>query len=391
MSAPVEHGLALSPPSPVKRVLHVFPSFGIGGLPLRMCRVINHFDKSLSHIVMALDGNFEAKRDLSPELDLRFLEPIRRTGDTLRTVVGNVAMLRQLRPDLLLTYNWGSIEWAIARKLVSTPSHIHFEAGFGKEEADGQIRRRVLCRRWALRGCAQVVVPSRLLERLARETWRLPSNIINYIPNGVDVRRFSTIAGRSLTMSSNSDEVVVGTIAPLRPEKNIGRLLAAFSRVDSTLPARLIVAGEGTQRAMLESFAENLGISDRVTFIGLVKPEAVLPEFDVFALSSDTEQMPNALLEAMAASLPIAAVDVGDVRSIVSEENRPFVVARDERPLADALENLLRDLPLRRRLALANCERVANHFSLEGMLARYSNLFASVLSFAATSATFQNP
>ena len=78
-------------------------------------------------------------------------------------------------------------------------------------------------------------------------------------------------------------------------------------------------------------------------FTGDVKPESVLGTFDVFALSSDTEQMPLALLEAMAASRAIAAVDVGDVSEIVAEENRKFVVPRDaDQAFADAIEALIR-------------------------------------------------
>jgi glycosyltransferase involved in cell wall biosynthesis len=364
-----------------KRLLHIFPSFGIGGVPLRMCRIINHFGKWLSHTVIALDGNFGATRELSPEVDVKFLGFSKRKSSPLRAVFASARMLRLIRPDLLLTYNWGSIEWAIASRLVSVAGHIHFEAGFGKEEADRQIWRRVVCRRWALAECARVVVPSQQLNRLAQRSWRLPARMLLYLPNGVDVSRFSALARDPIpTFTRKPDELVVGTIAPLRPEKNIGRLLEAFARLDNSIPSRLIVAGDGVERAMLQSRSEQLGISERVTFTGLVQPEAVLGTFDVFALSSDTEQMPNALLEAMAASLPIAAVDVGDVRSMVSEENQPFIVPRDEQALAKGLEALLRDAAVRQRLARANFDRVVTHFSLDRMLAQYSELFGTALS-----------
>ena len=87
--------------------------------------------------------------------------------------------------------------------------------------------------------------------------------------------------------------------------------------LDTSLPVRLVIAGDGAERATLEQFAQELGISDRVVFTGHMLPEAVLGSFDVFALSSDTEQMPNAVLEAMAARLPVASVDVGDVKDMV--------------------------------------------------------------------------
>ena len=119
---------------------------------------------------------------------------------------------------------------------------------------------------------------------------------------------------------------MIGTVAPLRPEKNIGRLLRAFAVLECSRPLRLVVAGDGGERGSLERLAAGLGIADRVIFTGQVAPESVLGTFDIFAMSSDTEQMPNALLEAMAASRAIAAVDVGDVKSIVCEDNREFIV-----------------------------------------------------------------
>ena len=89
-------------------------------------------------------------------------------------------------------------------------------------------------------------------------------------------------------------ELIIGTVAPLRPEKNIGRLLRVFAMLDTSLPVRLVVAGDGAERGALERFAQQLGISDRVSFTGRVLPGSVLGSFDIFALSSDTEQMPNA-------------------------------------------------------------------------------------------------
>ena len=88
--------------------------------------------------------------------------------------------------------------------------------------------------------------------------------------------------------------------------------------------------------------------------------------------------MPNALLEAMAASLAVAAVDVGDVKSIVCEDNRRFVVPRDDTPaFAAAIATLLRDPERRRTLGLNNRERVAAHFSQERMFAAYRDILTA--------------
>ena len=362
-----------------QHVLHVFPSFGIGGVPLRMVRIINHFGKRFRHTVIALDNNFEAAGGFVDDLDLALSPTEGLKKGAPRTVLDSALILRRLRPDLLMTYNWGAIEWAMANRLWPGFRHIHVEAGFSQREADSQIPRRVLFRRWALAQCALIVVPSRLLEDLARRVWRLPPERVRYVPNGVDVARFSSPA-RDVPpgFACRPDELVIGTVAPLRPEKNVGRLLRVFATLDTSITARLVVAGDGIERRGLERLAADLGIADRVVFTGQVAPEAVLGTFDIFALSSDTEQMPNALLEAMAASRAVAAVDVGDVKSIVCEDNREFVVPRDDNSaFVAAITTLLRDHQKRHVLGIKNRERVIAVFSQERMFAAYSEIFAA--------------
>jgi glycosyltransferase involved in cell wall biosynthesis len=198
------------------------------------------------------------------------------------------------------------------------------------------------------------------------------------LPNGVDVERFAAPVRDAIPgFTRRSGELIIGTVAPLRPEKNIGRLLRVFARLDTTLPIRLVVAGDGTERGALERLARELGIYERVIFTGQVRPESVLGSFDVFALSSDTEQMPNAVLEAMAARLPVASVDVGDVKIMVSGGNQEFIVMRDDdAAFAAAIRRLLQEPTTRKRLGEQNREYVVAEFSLQRMFNRYSALLS---------------
>ena len=98
---------------PPQHFLHVFPSFGIGGVPLRIVRIINHFARRFRHTVIALDNDFEAAEGFGCDLDVKLLPMRHPKGRTLHTVARSAVSLRRLRPDLLLTYNWGAIEWAM--------------------------------------------------------------------------------------------------------------------------------------------------------------------------------------------------------------------------------------------------------------------------------------
>src|SRR5581483_8307551 len=228
--------------------------------------------------------------------------------------------LRSIRPDLLVTYNWGALEGALGNLIGPRLPHIHIEDGFGPDEAKRRFTRRAWLRRVSLMRTGTVVVPSRNLERIARREWGIPPRRLLYLPNGVEMARFGAQLPESeWGFAKKPGELAIGTCAALRPEKNLKRLIRAFAACGAA-HSRLVICGEGPERPGLERLAESLGIADRVTFTGyLARPETVFAGLDIFAMSSDTEQMPYGLLEAMAAGLPAAATDVGDIKSIVAE------------------------------------------------------------------------
>src|SRR5262249_48347243 len=103
------------------------------------------------------------------------------------------------------------------------------------------------------------------------------------------------------------------------------------------------------------------------------RPEDWLRQMDIFALSSDTEQMPLGVLEAMAAGLPVASTSVGDVVRMVAEANLPFV-AEPGPPFDLALETLVQNAELRRQIGIENARRAAELFDEKVMAARYADL-----------------
>lgn len=366
-----------------RHLLHVFASFGYGGVPIRICEVINGLAGDYRHTVVALDGCFDARRRLAPEAEVSFLPLFLPRYNMLRGLAKARKLVSDVAPDLLLTYNWGAIEAALANRLIGGCEHVHFESGFGIEEKEGQLWRRNLLRRIALSSARKVVVPSATLMQIARTAWSVPTHKLSQIPNGVDTQRYRGEAGRRDPLPGlpgGPEDTVIGTVAPLRPEKNVGRLLRAFAQLQPQLRCTLVVAGEGVERQRLQLLAAELGIAARTAFLGHVEDvPAVLRGFDIFALSSDTEQMPNSLLQAMAAARPIAAVDVGDVACMVAPENQPLVVRRDDvTALAGALAILASDASRRRTLGRLNRKRAKAKYSLKAMVGAYGALLAAV-------------
>jgi glycosyltransferase involved in cell wall biosynthesis len=353
-------------------LLHVFPSFSTGGAQVRFTTIANRLGGAFRHAIFAMDGRYDARVLLESTLDVRFPQVGVVKGDTYGNLRRFRAALRNVAPDLLVTSNWGSIEWALARIGTGVP-HLHMEDGFGPEERARQLPRRVLAR-WLLLRRATVVVPSRLLWRIATETWRLPQSRLRLVPNGVQLARFAAAGPRE-----DARSVVIGTVAALRPEKNIARLIRALARLPAAVSARLVIVGDGPERAALEALAAAEGVGRKVEFTGhRADPAPLYAGFDIFALSSDTEQMPLSVLEAMASGLPVAATDVGDVADMLDAANRPYVVALEDSALADALASLAARSDLRAILGAANLARAQAEFAEADMVAAWRDLFAGL-------------
>jgi glycosyltransferase involved in cell wall biosynthesis len=351
---------------PAPLVVHIFPTFAVGGAQVRFAAIANHFGPAFRHIVVALDGNLACRERLRPDLDVTFPTIAANKNAMLSNAWQYRARLRAWRPDALVTCNWGAIEFALAN-IVPVTRHLHVVDGFGPEERDAQIRRRVLTRRVAL-SRSPVVLPSRNLVRIATEVWKLPPRVVRYVPNGIDLARFATDGSQR-----GSPEPVIGTVAALRPEKNIARLLRAFA----TLPSgRLIIVGDGPERPALEALAAALGVTQRVRFAGHHHQTAAFyAQFDIFTLSSDTEQMPLSVIEAMAAGLPVVSTDVGDVRLMLTEQNVSYVTQLDHTALAAALRALVVDPDLSRRIGLGNLAKARRDFDQAAMFAAHGALW----------------
>jgi len=371
----------------VPHLLHVFSTFVPAGPEMRTVNLIHALPRDWRHTIVAMDGRTGARERIDPSSPVAFLDSPPKAG-SLATLRRMRALLKEHEPDLVCSYNWGAFDTVMAARTLGWKRILHHEDGFNADEVQSFKGRRELFRRWFLPGVARVIVPSHNLERIAVKRWKLAAERVRCIPNGIRLERFTPRDGNPELRASLGiprAAPVIGYVGHLRPEKNPARLLQAVTQIEHQLGLHLLVLGEGPERAELIRLAcAAPALHARVHLVGHQSdPLPYYRAMDVFALSSNTEQMPVALLEAMASSLPVVATDVGDVRAILPEAQGEFVLPLGQldtaEPLAKKLSELARDGARCAALGAANRRRVEERYGFETMLAAYREEYERAL------------
>jgi glycosyltransferase involved in cell wall biosynthesis len=367
------------------KVLHCHSTFSAGGKEVRSCKLMNAFGDALEHSIVSAEPEAMGARALiAPGIKVHF--PANFPALKGLPTPGRLAALAEaLKPyDLICTYNWGAMDVAMAHtafaKAYDLPPLVHHEDGFNEDEAGSLKTRRNLYRRAALRGAARVIVPSTGLEQIALGPWAQERDKVLRIDNGIDTAAFAAPPQPgALRLIKREGECWIGTLAGLRPVKQLPMLVEAMAGLPEEW--QLVICGEGPEREAIAAAAEALEVSHRVHLPGAVAdPAKIIGLFDIFALSSASEQFPLSVVEAMAAGLPVAAPDVGDVRRMVADENRGFIaVPGDVQALAAMLAELAGDAGLRARLGAANRERARAHYDAAQMIAAYRAAYGRAL------------
>lgn len=210
---------------------------------------------------------------------------------------------------------------------------------------------------------------------------KFPAEKVFLIPNGIDTDRFvfDQVARERwrAKLGIDAESPAVGIVAALRPEKNHDLFLESARRTISRFPeSQYVIAGDGPERARLESLADDKGIGKNVHFIGSTNDVVgVLSMVDMFSLSSHNEASPVSIMEALSCKRPVVATDVGSIDESVVEGETGFLVPPDDaEAMAACWLRLLRDKELRESLGAKGREHIINNSSLESMTEGYLSL-----------------
>ncbi len=238
--------------------------------------------------------------------------------------------------------------------------------------------------KWALRTSDQVVAIS---SYTAREIAELVHVAVRVIPYGLGFTE--SLLGTRDTGLGNRDSFQILYVGNLIPRKGVRYLIDALKRLPPTIPAKLLILGEGTDRPKLEAQVRELGLNGRVSMPGRVPDpdlHRALREADVFVLPSivdkrgDTEGLGVVLLEAMSYRVPVIGSAIGGITDIIADGETGLLVApEDSAGIAAAVQRIAGDPALAERLADAGSRRVRERFGWDAITAAWRECYTAAL------------
>jgi glycosyltransferase involved in cell wall biosynthesis len=373
-SAPLSSGLELP------RVLHVLAPGPFGGLESVVAMLAGEWAArgGAVGVVLAMDADSPVPdrwSALEPEgvavlrlsiAHRAYHQEWRLYRDTFRRWRPEIVHCHGYRPDILA--GWAARGCRLAR--VST---VHgFTGGDWKNRMYERLQIRALTR---FDGVIAVSRP--IHDRLAAAG--VPPRRIAIIPNALRGIATMSRADARRTLGVPDDALLLGWVGRISAEKGLDVLLAALPDLQD-LPVRLSVVGDGPLRGRLQEEARRLGVADRIDWRGIIEGAARYGSaFDCFVLSSRTEGTPIALLEAMAAGVPVVATAVGGVPDVLGEGEGVLVPSEQPAALAAAIRATLTDRDAAAGRARRARARVTRDFAPAPWMERHADFYRSIL------------
>ena len=293
-----------------------------------------------------------------------------------------VVMLKRLRPDVVMTMldfadtlGRPAAQLAGCRSLVTSIRARNLAKPLWRRWFD---RRTIL---WA----EKVVFNSRSIVEYARQNEGVHPGQVVVIPNGVDDLRPRSGALRSQyrqRLSLPPETLLLGSVARLNHQKNLALLLRAAKKLPANRRWKILLVGDGPERSRLLSLGQKLGLADRLIWLGARHDiEGWLGAMDIFVHTANFEGMPNAVMEAMAAGLPVVASAVDGTCELIEDGVSGYLVSPgDVNAFAQRIRQLMENPDLARRLGEKAHSDVLERFDLPRMIRGYDQLFRSLAS-----------
>ena len=364
------------------RVLHVLANLGAGGAERMAVHIVLGLNRQrFVPAIVAFSGRYGS--DLEQQVDQAGINTWflgKGPGFEWRTYYRLHRVFKEFRPDIVHThvhvmrYAFPSLVYFNPRLMVHTVNNI--------AEREIEPRARWLQRLAYRRGVIPVAVAREVAVSLERLYGIGNSRVVwNCIPTHLYASPQTSREAWRAKQGFSEEDVLFVCVARFAPQKNHALLINAFAKGPASDPkAHLVLAGQGVLRAQLQERVNQLGLTNRVHFLGLRRdiPD-VLGAADVFALGSDYEGNPLSVIEAMAAGLPIVSTAAGGVPELLQNGIQGFIVQPGHaEQLSEAMVTLFKDPELRRTMGAAAAARAKGKFDVSAMVRAYEELYDEI-------------
>lgn len=374
------------------RVCQFTPCLWSGGAEERIARVLAAMDRDQFEVTWMGFGPVREALIERGGPDIRVVPLSRNPASGIEaSLIPRIArILWKIQPDVMHIHNWSTSLYGITAARLAGVPHVLYESA-GRESPEGPAAKRLGLMHALAPHVTRFTTVCHFLGKEIEKHWGADPEMIRVMPTGVDLDRISHLAAQRKTARSRlgipEGALVVGSLSVLRPVKRIPDLIDAVALLAPTRPKlRLLVAGNPLYMTAeeLRERAEAQGLSGRFHMPGRIEdPASLLGAFDVFVNCSIFEGASNAIIEAMAASLPVVGTRVGGTPELIDHEiNGLLVEPMDVPALARALERLVDDAELRQRLGANGRKRAERRHSETLMVNEYLDLYRELAASA---------
>jgi len=371
------------------RITYVIGSLEVGGAETQLVRLANGLDRNrFRPSIICLSNGGQLEDALSPDVPVAKVYQSVATkrfarGRGIQGIRILAALIRDLRgqhPDVVHAYLPAAyVLGGLAAWSLRVPAIVAGRRGLTPIDTYGPVRWRVLAE-LANRVIDAHICNSRAVRDVATTKESIPVERTRVIPNGIDLPPLDQPS--QLPPEWQSAGVKAAMVANFIGYKGHRGVLQAVAQVVTRHPSfRLVLIGDGPERTALTNLAHELDISGNVIFGGTLRDAArLLPAFDFTILGSSEEGFPNALMESMAAAVPVVSTSVGGVPELVEDGvHGRLVPYGDTEAMGDAMTWMIEHPEERRRMGDAARRRIAEHFSTERMVTSTQGVYEELL------------
>jgi glycosyltransferase involved in cell wall biosynthesis len=364
------------------RLLHFITELSTGGAQVALLRLIERLDCEKYNIQVACLYNGD--REIAVKiraLGIPVTDLGMRTKLHWGAFIHLLRLLLEFKPHILHTWMFhANLPGRILGRMARVPIIISSERTMGMEN-----HWRLLTNYLTGILADRIVCVSQNVAFYAQNKIGLPKEKLIVIPNGIDPADFNDLPNRESARENLGlpGGVLVGSIGRAQKVKGFDILIKAFQHVSDRFPeAILIIAGGGPELKALQEQSRKTQNPKSIIFLENVdETKPMLASLDIYVQPSRFEGMPNAVLEAMAAGLPVVATTVGGIPDIIQDGITGILVPSEEvNLLSDALIRMILEPDLRLKLAQAGQEYVCQHFTIQETAAKTETVYTELIS-----------